>query len=181
MPRRQSAHCALWLGARRPTTAKLLPPLCLLIPVRVPLARWLCSAGRSPLPLCSSPGSTRERARAFPVRGSSGLRARRGTSSALPSAASSSLRSFAPAIRHAASTPPPAETPYLVCDAVLALCPISQISSPSCGTTSLQLLTRFSSQSHLLPIRILLTPSLACCSMFECHVRMSGGSHSAPQ
>lgn len=32
---------------------------------------------------------------------------------------------------------------------------------------------RFSSQSHLLPIRILLTPSLACCSTFENQVRMS--------
>lgn len=30
-----------------------------------------------------------------------------------------------------------------------------------------------SSQSHLLPIRILLTPSVACCSTFECQVRMS--------
>jgi hypothetical protein len=28
-------------------------------------------------------------------------------------------------------------------------------------------------QSDLLPIRILLTPSEACCSMVECHVRMS--------
>jgi hypothetical protein len=33
--------------------------------------------------------------------------------------------------------------------------------------------TFFSSQSHLLPIRILLTPSEACCSMLACHVRMS--------
>lgn len=32
---------------------------------------------------------------------------------------------------------------------------------------------RCSSISHLFPIRILLTPSEACCSMFECHVRMS--------
>ena len=32
---------------------------------------------------------------------------------------------------------------------------------------------RFSSQSHLFPIRILLTPSEACCSTFENHVRMS--------
>lgn len=36
-----------------------------------------------------------------------------------------------------------------------------------------QLRTLFSSQSDLFPTRILLTPSLACCSMFECHVRMS--------
>jgi hypothetical protein len=32
---------------------------------------------------------------------------------------------------------------------------------------------RFSSQSHLLPMRILLTPSEACCSTLENHVRMS--------
>jgi len=32
---------------------------------------------------------------------------------------------------------------------------------------------RFSSQSHLLPMRILLTPSEACCSTFENQVRMS--------
>ena len=32
---------------------------------------------------------------------------------------------------------------------------------------------RFSSQSHLLPIRILLTPSVACCSTFENQVRIS--------
>lgn len=32
---------------------------------------------------------------------------------------------------------------------------------------------RFSSQSHLLPIRILLTPSVACCSTFANQVRMS--------
>jgi len=31
----------------------------------------------------------------------------------------------------------------------------------------------FSVQSHLLPMRILLTPSEACCSMLECHVRIS--------
>jgi len=36
---------------------------------------------------------------------------------------------------------------------------------------------RFSSQSHLLPIRILLTPSVACCSTLENHVRMSVASH----
>ena len=33
--------------------------------------------------------------------------------------------------------------------------------------------TRLSSQSHLLPIRILLTPSVACCSTFSNQVRMS--------
>jgi hypothetical protein len=34
-------------------------------------------------------------------------------------------------------------------------------------------MARFSSQSHLLPMRILLTPSVACCSTLENHVRMS--------
>jgi len=34
-------------------------------------------------------------------------------------------------------------------------------------------LTLFSSQSDLFPTRILDTPSLACCSMLECQVRMS--------
>ena len=37
------------------------------------------------------------------------------------------------------------------------------------------LTARFSSQSHLLPMRILLTPSVACCSTLENHVRMSAG------
>lgn len=35
------------------------------------------------------------------------------------------------------------------------------------------LTARFSSQSHLLPMRILFTPSLACCSTLENQVRMS--------
>lgn len=35
------------------------------------------------------------------------------------------------------------------------------------------LTARFSSQSHLLPMRILLTPSVACCSTLENQVRMS--------
>jgi hypothetical protein len=35
------------------------------------------------------------------------------------------------------------------------------------------LITFFSSMSHLLPTRILLTPSLACCSMFRIQFRMS--------
>lgn len=35
--------------------------------------------------------------------------------------------------------------------------------------------TRFSVQSDLLPTRRRDTPSDACCSMFECHVRMSEG------
>lgn len=33
--------------------------------------------------------------------------------------------------------------------------------------------TFLSLQSHLLPMRILLTPSDACCSTLACHVRMS--------
>lgn len=45
-------------------------------------------------------------------------------------------------------------------------------SSASCWPRSV-LTARFSSQSHLLPIRILLTPSVACCSTLENQVRMS--------
>lgn len=47
-------------------------------------------------------------------------------------------------------------------------------SSASCWPRSVET-TRFSSQSHLLPIRILLTPSVACCSTLANHVRMSVG------
>ena len=99
-------------GRSRLTAAKRLPPLCLLMPVHAPLSRWICT-GRLPLLLHSGPRSLRERGRAFPMRGSSGLRARRGTSPALPSATSPSLRSFAPAIRDAASTPPRPRTACL--------------------------------------------------------------------
>ena len=45
-------------------------------------------------------------------------------------------------------------------------------SSASCLPCSSET-DRFSSQSHLFPMRILLTPAEACCSMFECHVRTS--------
>lgn len=45
-------------------------------------------------------------------------------------------------------------------------------SSASCWPRSVET-ARFSSQSHLLPIRIFLTPSVACCSTFENHVRIS--------
>ena len=45
-------------------------------------------------------------------------------------------------------------------------------SSANCCPCSVDT-ARFSSQSHLLPIRILLTPSLACCSTLENHVLMS--------
>lgn len=48
-------------------------------------------------------------------------------------------------------------------------------SSANCCPRSTET-ARFSSQSHLLPIRILLTPSVACCSTFENQVRMSGYS-----
>lgn len=36
-----------------------------------------------------------------------------------------------------------------------------------------EVLTFLSVQSHLFPIRILLTPSEACCSTFACQVLMS--------
>lgn len=45
-------------------------------------------------------------------------------------------------------------------------------SSANCLPCS-KVTARFSSQSHLLPIRILLTPSEACCSILACQVRMS--------
>ncbi len=45
-------------------------------------------------------------------------------------------------------------------------------SSASCWPRSTEI-ARFSSQSHLLPISILLTPSVACCSTLENQVRMS--------
>lgn len=45
-------------------------------------------------------------------------------------------------------------------------------SSASCCPRSVDT-TRFSSQSHLFPINILLTPSVACCSTLENQVRMS--------
>ena len=47
-------------------------------------------------------------------------------------------------------------------------------SSASCWPRSVET-ARFSSQSHLLPIRILFTPSVACCSTLENQVRMSVG------
>ena len=37
--------------------------------------------------------------------------------------------------------------------------------------------TRFSVQSHLFPMRILWTPSVACCSTFWNHVRMSARTY----
>ena len=45
-------------------------------------------------------------------------------------------------------------------------------SSASCWPRSTET-ARFSSQSHLLPIKILFTPSVACCSTLENQVRMS--------
>jgi hypothetical protein len=46
-------------------------------------------------------------------------------------------------------------------------------SSASAWPRSVEM-ARFSSQSHLLPMRILLTPSVACCSTLENQVRISG-------
>lgn len=45
-------------------------------------------------------------------------------------------------------------------------------SSASCWPRSVET-TRLSSQSHLFPIRILFTPSVACCSTLENQVLMS--------
>lgn len=54
--------------------------------------------------------------------------------------------------------------------------PSSSASACPCSTET----ARFSSQSHLLPIRILLTPSVACCSTFANQVRMSAHLVSSP-
>lgn len=53
------------------------------------------------------------------------------------------------------------------------LMPSSAASSRPCSSVT----ARLSDQSHLLPIRILFTPSEACCSMFACQVRMSAAGH----
>lgn len=50
--------------------------------------------------------------------------------------------------------------------------PNSSASSLPCSSVT----ARFSSQSHLLPMRILLTPADACCSICACQVRTSGVS-----
>ena len=49
------------------------------------------------------------------------------------------------------------------------LIPSSAASSRPCSSVT----ARLSVQSDLLPMRILLTPSEACCSIFACHVLMS--------
>lgn len=62
-------------------------------------------------------------------------------------------------------------TPSLIfADVSMNLMPSSLASSRPCSSVT----ARFSDQSDLLPMRILFTPSDACCSMFACHVRMSG-------
>ena len=51
---------------------------------------------------------------------------------------------------------------------------IKGIPSSSASACPCSVLTcLFSSQSHLLPMRILFTPSLACCSTLENHVLIS--------
>ena len=71
---------------------------------------------------------------------------------------------------HRASVKKASSTPSLtLAEVSMNLMPSS---SASCCPRSVET-ARFSSQSHLLPIRILLTPSVACCSTLENHVRMS--------
>ena len=60
----------------------------------------------------------------------------------------------------------------------LTLADVSMNWIPSSWASSLpccSVMTLLSFQSDLFPIRILFTPSEACCSMLECHVRMSIG------
>ena len=61
----------------------------------------------------------------------------------------------------------------------LTLADVSMNWIPSSWANSLpccSVMTRLSFQSDLFPIKILFTPSEACCSMLECHVRISVGS-----
>jgi hypothetical protein len=71
---------------------------------------------------------------------------------------------------HRARVKKASSTPSLTfAEVSMNLTPSSAASSRPCSSVT----ARLSVQSHLFPIRILLTPSEACCSMFECHVRMS--------
>ena len=71
---------------------------------------------------------------------------------------------------HLASVKKASSTPSLIfADVSMKRMPSSSASSQPCSSVT----ARLSVQSDLLPIRILLTPSEACCSMFECQVRMS--------
>ena len=67
-------------------------------------------------------------------------------------------------VKNASSTPS-----LILADVSMNLIPSSLASSRPCSSVT----ARFSDQSDLLPMRILFTPSDACCSMFACHVRMS--------
>ena len=67
-------------------------------------------------------------------------------------------------VKNASSTPS-----FTFADVSMKRMLSSSASSRPCSSVT----ARLSVQSDLLPIRILLTPSEACCSMFECQVRMS--------
>lgn len=70
-----------------------------------------------------------------------------------------------------ASVKKASSTPSLIfAEVSMNLIPSSLASSRPCSSVT----ARFSDQSDLLPMRTLFTPSDACCSMFACHVRMSG-------
>lgn len=71
---------------------------------------------------------------------------------------------------HLASVKNASSTPSLTfADVSMNLMPSSAASSRPCSSVT----ARLSVQSDLLPMRILLTPSEACCSMLACHVLMS--------
>lgn len=58
----------------------------------------------------------------------------------------------------------------------LALALVSKKRNPNSSASALpcsRVTARFSSQSHLFPMRILFTPGDACCSICACHVRTS--------
>ena len=73
-------------------------------------------------------------------------------------------------VAHRARVKKASSTPSLTfADVSMNLMPSSLASSRPCSSVTAFL----SVQSDLLPMRILFTPSDACCSMFACHVRMS--------
>ena len=73
-------------------------------------------------------------------------------------------------ITNLASVKKASSTPSLTfAEVSMNLMPSSSASALPCSSVT----ARLSVQSDLLPMRILLTPSEACCSMFACHVLMS--------
>ena len=75
-----------------------------------------------------------------------------------------SIPTYLASVKNASSTPS-----FRRADVSMNLIPSSLASSRPCSSVT----ARFSVQSDLFPMRILLTPSDACCSMLACQVRMS--------